>query len=318
MKIIGIIAVIVIIAIGGALALSHGGNNNTTTTQTGTATSQTTGGSPVNIEGTWHGSYKGAKGSGEWKWVIKKTGANSYTGCLQTSGTYTSNGGWMSITVTLSGDKIEIGSVGPNAVIFSGIISGNKASGSWHFSTNYDSGSWEGVKESSYNELPCMEHQTTSQSSATTHTTTSQEATTTTTQSSTTTTTSQMSTTTATQTQTGIPMCKTPPPSNLKEYNDGVIGVLASVFGSTNLFCNAGVVQGNTYREVYTINNIDPTKINDYVTQIVNGLSEKGWINVTVANGQIYALSSDQSIQVIILIQLQGTMGNIAIQIGPS
>jgi len=153
---------------------------------------------------------------------------------------------------------------------------------------------------------------TTSQSeTTTTHSTTSQEVTTTTTS-------SQTETTTATQTQTGISMCGTPPPSNLKEYNDGVMEVLASVFGPTNLFCNAGAVQGNTYSEVYTINNVDPTKINDYVIQMVNGLSDKGWINITVANGQIYALSNDPGIQVIILIQLQGTMGNIAIQIGSS
>ena len=328
MKIIGIIAVILIIAIGGALTLNHRGNNNTTTqttsqggsiTQTSTTSqTQTTDGSSLNIEGTWHGAYKGAKGSGEWKWVIKKTGMNTYTGCLQTTGTYIFNNGWMPITVTLNGDKIEIGSVGPNTVIFSGTISGNKASGSWHFSTNYDSGSWEGVKESSNNELPCMEQQTTtSRTSTTTHTTTSQEATTTTTQSSTTTT-SQTSTTTTTQTQTGIPMCETPPPSNLKEYNDGIMEILASAFGSTNIFCNAAAVQGNTYNEVYTVNNIDPTKINDYITQIVNGLSEKGWVNITVANGQIYALSNDQNIQAIILMQLQGTIGNIAIQIGPS
>ncbi|MCE4614068.1 MAG: hypothetical protein F7B60_00865 [Desulfurococcales archaeon] len=130
-KIIGIITVIVVVAIAGALALGHGGSGSTTTTsETGSTVTQSTQESTANIEGTWHGTYKGVKGTGEWKWIIKKTGTTSYTGCLQSTGTYASDEGWMPITVSLSGDKIEIGSVGPNAVLFSGTISGGKASGS--------------------------------------------------------------------------------------------------------------------------------------------------------------------------------------------
>ncbi|MCE4607252.1 MAG: hypothetical protein F7B59_08010 [Desulfurococcales archaeon] len=311
-RMVGVITIIAIIAIAGALALGHGGSNNTITSQTESTPTQSTSGGSISIEGTWHGTYKGVKGNGEWKWVIKKTNANSYAGCLQTTGTYSSSEGWMPVTVSLSGDEIEIGSVGPNAVVFSGKISGNKASGSWHFSTNYDSGTWEGVKESLNSELACTGHHVqTSQTSTTPYSTTNEETTATTTQPSTT-------GTTTTITQTGIPMCKTPPPTNLKELNDGVMEVLASVFGSTNIFCNAAAVQGNAYSEVFTVSNIDPAKANSYVTQIVNGLNEKGWINITTANGQIYALSSDQSIQLIILTQVQSTIGNIAIQIGPS
>jgi hypothetical protein len=307
-KIIGIITIVVIVAIAGALALSHGGGNTTTTTNQPGVTTTTTQGSSVSIEGTWQGTYKGAQGSGEWKWVIKKTGANSYTGCLQTSGTYASNGGWMPITVTLDGNKIEIGSVGPNAVLFSGTISGNTASGTWHFSTNYDSGSWQGTKVSSNTELLCTE-QTTQSQTATSQSTTS---------------TTSETTTTSTQTQTGIPMCTIQPPSNLKDYNDGVMEVVANVFGANNLYCNAAAIEDGTYSEVYTVTNLDPSQINNYVTQLTNGLQAKGWTNISVtanvAGWGIYALksSNNQTVELVLLMQMQGTTGNLAIHLEPS
>ncbi|MCE4614067.1 MAG: hypothetical protein F7B60_00860 [Desulfurococcales archaeon] len=171
-----------------------------------------------------------------------------------------------------------------------------------------------------------MEQTTTSQQTqTTTHTTTGTQTTsqggTTTTQISTTTT-SQTETTTTTQTQTGISMCTVQPPSNLKELNDGVLEVLAGVFGPNNMACNVAAIQNGAYNEDFTVTNLDPSQINNYLTQISKGLETKGWANVTIAANPaqlgIYAQTTDHSIELIILMQIQGNMGNIAIQIGPS
>lgn len=96
----------------------------------------------TDITGAWHGTYKSAKGSGEWSWVIKKTG-NTYTGILTTTPPY--SGQNIPISVTLEGNKITIGWV-EAGVVFDGTVSGDKMSGTWRFQNGMDSGTWEGVR----------------------------------------------------------------------------------------------------------------------------------------------------------------------------
>jgi len=96
----------------------------------------------VDITGAWHGTYDSSKGSGEWSWLIKKSG-NEYTGVLTTTGPY--SGGNVPVSVTLKGNKITVGWVAAG-VVFEGTVSKDKMSGTWKFQDGMDHGSWEGVR----------------------------------------------------------------------------------------------------------------------------------------------------------------------------
>jgi len=102
----------------------------------------TSGSSSLDITGAWHGTYESARGTGEWSWVIKKSG-NGYTGILTTTKPY--NGENIPVSVTLKGNKITVGWVAAG-VVFEGTVSGDKMSGKWKFQNGMDGGNWEGVR----------------------------------------------------------------------------------------------------------------------------------------------------------------------------
>ncbi len=101
------------------------------------------------IEGAWYGKYYGHVGSGEWAWVIWKNPDGTYSGRLNTTGTYPGEN--IPIRITLQGNKIKVGWVVPSpvgeiSVTFSGVVENNKMRGTWMFTGGYDSGTWEGVR----------------------------------------------------------------------------------------------------------------------------------------------------------------------------
>jgi len=102
----------------------------------------TSGSNSLDITGAWHGTYKSARGNGEWSWVIKKFG-NEYIGILTTTEPY--NGENVPVSVTLEGNKITVGWVAAG-VVFEGTISGDKMSGKWKFQNGMDGGNWQGVR----------------------------------------------------------------------------------------------------------------------------------------------------------------------------
>jgi len=128
-KRLGLLVVLAVLVVGGAIS-GCAQQQTSTTPQT------------ADITGAWHGTYKSARGSGEWAWVIKKSG-NEYTGILTTTGPY--SGQDIPVSVTLEGNKITVGWVAAG-VVFEGTVSGDKMSGTWKFQNGMDSGSWEGVR----------------------------------------------------------------------------------------------------------------------------------------------------------------------------
>ena len=158
-----VLAVIAILALGTVAAVviwkggsggssgQEGGQSENTTTTTGSSS-----GEGVQLEGRWTGTYTGQHGSGEWTWVVKRMPDGTYRGCLQTTGTYNSNGGWMAVSVTVEGNQITFGAVSVG-VTFTGTINGDQVSGTWSYVGGYDSGNWEGHRVGPADTIPCMQ-----------------------------------------------------------------------------------------------------------------------------------------------------------------
>ncbi len=104
--------------------------------QPGTAT-QT-----VSIEGTWHGTYESARGTGTWTFTIEKVGENQYRGWLTTTGPYPGEG--IPVTVSLQGNKITVGWAG--GATFEGTVQGDTMAGTWRTPDGSDGGHWEGTR----------------------------------------------------------------------------------------------------------------------------------------------------------------------------
>ena len=326
-KLAGILAVVIIVIVGaGAVALkgSHGGNQGTTPTTGSAPVSPSTTGqqstashSGIRLEGTWHGVYHGKYGSGEWTWVIVEEGPGRYKGCLKTTGTYAA--GWMPISITLSGSKITVGTVGPSAVTFTGTISGDKASGQWQMTGRPEGGDWSGSRTGPATSLPCMTT-TTGTPPGTTHTashsTTTPPYTRTTTQGATQTTTSQG--------QGGLTCTPAPPPSYQQAYNT-LVQATASVVGASNMHCvTAFMVGGYQYAATYHLDNYDASQGGQIAQEIAANLKEAGWNYTRIAtasNGtQVQALGviGGQPFLAYITIQVTSTgTVDLAIQVQP-
>ncbi|MEB3844663.1 MAG: hypothetical protein LRS48_03150 [Desulfurococcales archaeon] len=158
------VIVVLIIASTAVILVEHARSprNPGTTTGTGTPTASTTspGGTTgtsgkASLEGVWKGTYHGMRGSGEWTWVIKRSNTG-YTGCLRTSGTYSTGGSWVPLTVTVENGRITLGTVAMGGVTFTGSVNGGSASGSWTMAGGADRGDWQGRRVSSTSgPMPC-------------------------------------------------------------------------------------------------------------------------------------------------------------------
>ncbi len=315
-KLIGIIVVIILI-VGVAVALTHrsgGSQNSTTSTSSQTTTTPhntktTTSQGLVSFEGTWSGEYHGKYGNGGWTWIIKKTSGGGYTGCLQTTGTYATNG-WIPIQIQLSGNKITIGTVGPNAVTFTGTVTGSHASGTWKMTNSPEGGDWSGSKTGTAESLPCMPGHTTTQTQGTTHSSTTTHT-----------------TITSTTGGTGNLACNPPPPSNYQEAFNSLLQATINVLGSGNIQCvTASIVGGIQYATVFDLQNYNPSQAGDIGQEIANQLYSMGWnmtqVKITSSQVQIVAgsyngmgflglitISPSGSGQATLTIQLQPTYG---------
>jgi hypothetical protein len=263
-----IIVVVLVIAAAAAVSLSrHKGSVSTSTTTTSaggsatpttpasTTSSQQAGGSQASpdIPGTWKGSFtthhwKGYGGSGEWTWIIRRTGEGSYVGVLETSYAYPTQG-YVNITVRVEGDKITVGTVGGEglpAVTFTGKLSsdGRHAEGTWKFTNGMDYGEWRGDKVSSSTTL----------------------------------------TYTATQTSTPIAtqlLCSPNPPETHRQAYDELYSVAVKVFGGENLECTEQqtITAGGTtaYIAEYTVKNYNSAGTTLYEDKLTQQLEDKGW-----------------------------------------
>jgi len=270
-RLVVVVVVVAIVATGAGLMAMHSGSHSqtsstiTTGSPTHTTTKTSSSGTSLNLEGTWHGSYTGKYGSGEWTWIIEKTNDNTYRGCLKTTGTYA--GGWMPISIQVSGNKITVGTVGPNAVTFTGTISGSHASGTWRMTNAQEGGDWSGTRTGPVTSLPCYPKTTTSHQPTMT---TSKPRTTQTTITRTTT----IQTTTTTTGSGGQIACTPPPPTNYQPAFNELLQATVSVIGQQNIRCiGAFMVGGVQYAANYNLINYDTSRTSKIAQDIANQLS---------------------------------------------
>ncbi len=253
-----LIAIILVAAIavgvGAAIKAGNTSGNQTQTTASSQVQSQTTSSNTnqVSLEGTWKGTYKGAHGSGQWTWKIKQVAPGKYAGCLKTTGAYPSD--WMSVTVSIDGDKITVGVTG--GATFTGKISGTRASGTWKMTSGGDSGTWSGERVSSMGTLPCSIPGGSTGGETTTTTTTSSEG-----------------------SSGGSQQCSVKPPAQYNDAFNAVLKAIMDAFPNMRLSCQMAVVEGTSYNAVYNATNAPEAQ--SFVTEVMNSLKVNGWSNVT-------------------------------------
>jgi hypothetical protein len=98
------------------------------------------------LSGAWAGSYSGSY-SGTFQLTWKETGAN-LVGTIEISSFHNVA---TSIHGTVKGTTIKFGTVGSQAITYSGTVSGSSMSGSWQIAASghvMGSGSWKASKSS--------------------------------------------------------------------------------------------------------------------------------------------------------------------------
>ena len=276
-KLVIVVGIIVIVVIAGAAMTmkgNPGGNQQTATTRSSQSPSTTTSGQggTLRLEGEWRGTYKGQYGSGGWTWIIKAKPGGGYVGCLQTTGKYSSGGGWMPITIEVSGSKITIGSVGGGGVIFTGTITGTSASGTWRFANNADHGSWSGSRVGPAGDLPCLTGPGGSTQTATVTTTPPK-----TTGTMTTTTPPSGGATNTVSAETGP--CSPNADEKVKEPLESVERALHTVYPDATFTCDYNM--SAIVLEIFNITINGASADNETGAQIAQLLQQLGWHNVT-------------------------------------
>jgi len=281
-----VLAVVLVLAIGGvaAMTLQGGGSQGTTssTTTPPSSTSTTTSGStpiqtttagqeqqetPSGLEGEWRGIYESNYGRGEWTWIIRQASDGSYEGCIRVSGPYDTGGDWIPLTIQVEGDTITLGTVGGVQVTFTGKVAGDSVSGTWSLAGGQDGGGWSGQRVGPASDLPCM---SSSGGSGTTYP--GEEATTTTSQPYTTTIVEEVCT-------------PTPPPQYAEAYQSVMSAVEAALPGVT-LKCYMQNMVGTMYVVVFNMENYDPGMAYEAAQALVEAMNASGWYMPIIMNVQ--------------------------------
>ena len=298
------ILVIIVVAAAGAAIMMHGGGETTTTTaattsgggagqtttgQGGGATSTTSGqgtttqggAESLDISGTWEGTFTTHKmGTGHFRWIIKEKTDGKYEGLLITWDAYPLEC-YIPITVTVSGNKITLGTVGSTmpgfgAVTFTGTITGDgsHAEGTWQFATPVDSGTWSGSKVSSSTSTPTntCPGETTTETETTT--TSSEEA----------------STTTSTQEGGSTWQCTPTPPQNYEDAFNQVYQAISEVFGQDNLECYGQETVNTAYTVEFNILNHTQSEAITAYKNLANAFQSRNW-QVLMSSYQGYSMS---------------------------
>jgi hypothetical protein len=127
----------------GCSSSSHKGAN-ANTAATNAPNNAPSGASASAVSGSWSGEYSGTF-SGTFKLTWQATGSN-LTGSIQISSL---GGGDMPINGTLNGNNISFGTVGSQAIQYTGSVSGSSMSGDWKLQAGgkaAGSGSWHASK----------------------------------------------------------------------------------------------------------------------------------------------------------------------------
>jgi len=125
-----------------AVACSSNSSPTTTTNQTTPAAVATSppAGSSSPLTGRWNGTFSGTF-TGTFKLTWRETSSNLH-GVI-----HLDPGGSSTINGTVSGNSIRFGTVGSSAVTYTGIVSGDRMSGTWKIhATGGGSGTWSATR----------------------------------------------------------------------------------------------------------------------------------------------------------------------------